>query len=409
MKQFIPFWIFLLFFKIAAVLHYGAIAPLGERVLPLPMVGLLIGTASFIQTILDVPAGYLLDRYGYHRLLTLTTIVFILAGGMLLFPFNTPIYILSLLLASFGWLFFDPGINAYSLSWALKKQAGTFMSLRDVFCSIGGVIATILLGITLMFSPSILGGIITVSLLISLIFLYFAPKEKQSIQKQALKLPTHSHYIRRHTIFKTLGFIKQLNPASTMLLLLGFTSSTFYGMVWFVVPLLIARGSSAEIMSLGLGIFDFTVVLLGLFLGKLTDRTSKRRLVSVGLLLFTICAFLLSFQFGWFFLLFGFFATTGDEMASIALWSWLYTLNKEHAHDGLLAGTINLFHDFGWAVGPIMAGVLFPFIGPSFTLTTGALLLLFTWLIYKLLLQKYHSPLPNFAVPIKPHKNRCQI
>ncbi len=55
-------------------------SPLGERLLPLWVVGFLMGGASLVQLLLDVPAGRLLDRYGYRKLLTLTMLIFFLGA-----------------------------------------------------------------------------------------------------------------------------------------------------------------------------------------------------------------------------------------------------------------------------------------------------------------------------------------
>ena len=196
--------------------------------------------------------------------------------------------------------------------------------------------------------------------------------------------------------------ITKLNPASSMLLMLGFASSLFYSIIWFVLPLVVADQSVFGWMSLGLGVFDFGVVFLGFLLGRLADHGNKRMLVFFGLLLFSVSAMFLGFHLNWFFLLFGFLATAGDEISSISLWSWLHGLDHEHAHDGAVAGVITLFSDFGWAIGPILAGLLYPMIGASWTIAVGALAICFTWLFYEMF-QKKHHPVCLPSVPDKPH------
>ncbi len=47
------------------------------------------------------------------------------------------------------------------------------------------------------------------------------------------------------------------------------------------------------------------------------------------------------------FLVAAFFATTGEEMASLPLRSRLHQLDKNHANDGLISGIINFFEDIG--------------------------------------------------------------
>jgi len=58
-------------------------APYGERVFPLWLVGLVVGGASLMQLILDVPAGLILDKYGYRRFLGVTVVLFMVAAVFL--------------------------------------------------------------------------------------------------------------------------------------------------------------------------------------------------------------------------------------------------------------------------------------------------------------------------------------
>ena len=116
---------------------------------------------------------------------------------------------------------------------------------------------------------------------------------------------------------------------------------------------------------------------------------------------------IIGFSFSWLFLLFGFLATAGDEMAAVSLWSWLHALDHEHDNDGAVSGVINLFQDFGWAIGPIAAGFLYESIGPSLTITLGALPIIITWAVYYLSLKRRHiSAFGPEPVPQKPHRPR---
>lgn len=405
--KFIPFWIFLVLYKLGGALHYSLISPLGEKLLPLPIVGLLMGGGSLIQLLLDVPAGHLLDRFGYLKLLKVTTFIFLFAGVALVFNFTLVTYLISLIAATFGWVFFGPGVNAYILSHAPLHNAGKFISLRDISGSVGVFLSSAILGLVLALSPAAMGWLVFIMMMIALSALYFSPKDAISVHAEQ-KLSTQHHYIRRNYIHKLLPVLKRLNPASSMLLLTGLTSSIFYGVIWFVLPLVIADTANSGLLSLGLGIFDFAVVVLGFLLGKMADRSDKRALVFFGLLLFSLSGMILSFNFNWLFLVFGFLATTGDEMAEISLWSWLHNLNKKHANDGLVSGVISLFQDLGWAIGPILAGFLYGLIGPSWTIMFAALLLFATWIAYQFFM-KQHVSLSTSGVPKKPHRARHRI
>jgi len=403
--RFLPFWIFLVFFKFAGALHYSLISPLGNGLLPLWVVGLLMGGGSIVQLLLDVPAGRILDKYGYLKFLKLTTFVFLFAGAALLFGLTTVSYLTSVVIATFGWVFFGPGVNAYILSYAPKEHAGKFISLRDVYGSLGVVLASASLPLVLLLPVRLIGAVLIALFAVSYIALSFAPPDAGSIREE--KLPTQHYYIRRHRMRTAFRAMKKLNPASTMLLLSGFAASIFYGVIWFVVPLVIATQGNSELLGIGLGMFDFAVVMLGFFLGGLADRANKRTLVFFGLLIFSIAGMLLGFNFGWLFLLFGFLATSGDEMAGISLWSWLHALDKEHDRDGLIAGIVNLFDDLGWAIGPIVAGALYAAIGPTWAIVLGALPIFATWLSYQFIVRMHATNIPHDGpVPRKPHRAR---
>src|SRR3989344_9452066 len=158
--KFLPFWIFLVLYKLGGALHYSLISPLGDRLLPLWIVGILMGGGSVVQLLLDVPAGRWLDRFGYLRLLKVTTFIFLFAGIALIFNLTLATYLISLTAATFGWVFFGPGVNAYVLSQSPKQNAGKFISFRDIFGSTGVFLSSAILGFVLTFSPKSMGEFI---------------------------------------------------------------------------------------------------------------------------------------------------------------------------------------------------------------------------------------------------------
>ena len=129
----------------------------------------------------------------------------------------------------------------------------------------------------------------------------------------------------------------------------------------------------------------------------------------MGLLLFSVSGMLLGFNFGILFILFGFLATTGDEMAGISLWSWLHALDKDHASDGVISGIINLFQDLGWGIGPIVAGILYTFWGAAWTIALGAIPIFVTWIIYQFFIRHQPKYSGLLFVPKKPHRARYKV
>ena len=386
--RFSAFWIFMVLFKFGGGLHFSMLSALGEQVLPLWIVGIIISIGTIFQLILDVPAGYLGDKIGYLRTLKITSLIFILGALCLTFGLNQLSFILTVLIGNFGWLFFGPGVSAYILSHAEKKTSGQFISTKEIFGSIGVVLSTGILGFAVGLAPATIGLIITISMGLAFISLFFAPKDTHKAVVN--DTPHHQNNLRRNALRKTLSTLKSLSPASIMLVLVGFAACTFYAVIWFIIPLVIAHQSNGDFLSASLSVFDLSVVILGYFIGKIADHNDKRQVVFIGLLIFAVSGMLLSFNFNWLFLIFGFLATTGDELASISLWSWLHNLDENHQHDGLISGTITFFEDLGWAIGPLIAGALYDPIGPTLTIALSSGLLIVVWLIYRIFFYHQH-------------------
>jgi MFS family permease len=64
---------------------------------------------------------------------------------------------------------------------------------------------------------------------------------------------------------------------------------------------------------------------------------------------------------------------------------------------------ISLFDDFGWIIGPMLAGILYEAIGPSWTIAIGALPIVVIWVAYQL-----QSHLHVSSHPIVPRDKRYQ-
>jgi MFS family permease len=401
---FVPFWAFLTFFKFGSGLHYTILAPLGERVFPIWLVGLLVGLAALVQLLLDVPAGYILDRYGYKKLLQLATLLFMIAPLFLLFGLSKTTFLLTLVASIFGWLFFSPGTNAYIMRQSPEKLVGRFISTKDIFASIGIVLASIAVVFVVSLDVRIIGLLLLVILFLAYAAITFAPNDN-FMQRAELNMHKKSSRLKKSFFIEAFHVMKRYRPASILLMSLSFSAAAFYGIIWFVVPLLIAHSVHNGVLGLGLGIFDFSVVILGFALGKLVDSSNKKLLILLGLLVFSVAGIFIGTNFGILFLLLGFLATAGDELAGLSLWAWLYGIDKEHESYGLISGTISLFEDLGWTVGPILAGVFYSLWGPTLTIAVGGILI-FCNIILFLIFVKHPLPNMNGLLPLKPHRHR---
>jgi len=404
LKKFFPFFIFLTLFKFAGGLQFTMLAPLGAKLFPLWMVGLLIGANGLLQLVLDIPAGYILDRFGYKKMMLITTFFFIIATASLLFGLNAFTYLFTVFGSTFGWLFFGSGANAYIINQAEEKSVGRFESAKDVFASFGIVLSSALVIFAVAFSSKVLGYTLIGIFVAAFLVLLVAPGDRQVPKEHRTASKKYQHF-HKSVIKQSYDTIMRLRPASLLLVCSSFSASTFYAIIWFVVPLLIANAVHNGVLGIGLGIFDFSVVVLGFLLGKIVDSFEKKRLILIGLLIFSIAGILLGMNFGFLFLLLGFIATTGDELTGLSLWAWLYNIDTKHESYGLISGIIGLFDDLGWTVGPIIAGVLYSWIGPAWAIAVGGMLISINIAIFFFVVK---DPLPEslISVPRKPHRYR---
>jgi predicted MFS family arabinose efflux permease len=249
---------------------------------------------------------------------------------------------------------------------------------------------------------ALLGG----ALIVSMIALFLAPRDRKRIgTKTAPHINTHK---QRSYLFANLSrAVRRLTPASTLLLMLDCASGIFYGIVWFVLPLLIASSLyNGALLTAGLASFDFAAVVAGSFISRIVKGKTLKSLIFVGLVMFSASGFLLGINFGIVFILFAVLSTTGNEMATLPLWVWLHRLDRKHNQDGLISGIIELSSELGWAVGPLLAGILYVTVGPSMAIAIGAVPIAVVLAIYYLTVRRHVIKAPLFRVPPMPHRVR---
>ena len=186
--SFLFFWIFLLMFKFGAGLDYALLSPLGSRLLPFWLVGLVMSAASLFQLAMDIPAGHILDRFGYKRVMMFGTLLALIGVSLFFYGLTLVTFVFSILLVYVGWLFFEPGKNAYVLSSANPQNSGMFMGYRDVSGSIGIVLSCLVLPFVVDASSKTIATVLTVLLGIALVAICLAPIDKRRI---ALKENPH--------------------------------------------------------------------------------------------------------------------------------------------------------------------------------------------------------------------------
>ncbi len=366
-------WFFTLLFKFGAGIHYSLIAILGAQILPLPVVGLCVGAASFIQLVLDVPAGFMLERYGHLRMLRVSTVCFLLAGGVLFFGLSPVTYVATVILSAFGWLFFGPGVAAYLLSHGPVASMGRLTALRRMCEAVGITLALLGLAHFSTLPVAVVGLVIIYPMLGAFAALVIAERKGTPT---VLHKEARNRRVVAATPFAKLRMVAaQLHPVSTILALHTFSASVFYSMIWFLFPLLIVQSADPGIFSIALASLDLTVLLVDMPIGMLVDRVTKRPLVMLGMVLMAVAALALSQTFGIMVIVFAIVLSLGDEIALVALWAWLDERTSKVHHEGIVAGGLTFVEDLGWSTGPVLAGILAGFLTESATLLVAGVIL----------------------------------
>ena len=340
----------MIFFKFSGGLHYALTPALGEKFLPVWLMGMIISVAALCQMIFDIPMGKILDKYGYRKLLIIGTATFTLAGALWYFRVDALFIIISTVIAIVGWLISGPGVNAYVLSHADTNNSGIFMGYRDAAYSIGIILSTIALPFLVNAPHQIIGIVLGGIMLIATVFIAISPRDTKK-----LTVDDHPSYPRHHQrkfiVSHLAEVIRKLNPASMLLVCTNFAGSIFYGVIRFVIPLMMAQNpSQSTILGIGMGMFDFAILITGTLLCTIVDKGNKKRMILRGFLLFAVMGMMLGIQFGYLFLVFAFLASVGDELSGLPLRAWLHQLDTEHTGDGILSGILNFFEDLGRTV-----------------------------------------------------------
>lgn len=370
---FLPFWFYIILYKFGAGIHYSMVAVLGAQVLPLWSVGFCIGFGSLIQLALDIPAGFLLERYGYIRMLRLTTVCFLLAGAVLLVGLTPITFLLSVIFSAFGWLFFTPGIAAYLLAHGPVSIIGRLFGVQRAAEGFGVGLALLGLPFFVALPAPALGLVIMYPLLGALAALAIGER-----YNMPTFLPKTAR-VKRHAIQAGLKEIvaafRRLHPVGTIMGMYMLSVAGFYGVIWFVLPLLINQGIVPATLSAGMTVLEFAVIITGFTIARLADHRNKKSTLAVGLVAVALLSLLFGKIFAPVFILLCLLLSSSDEMVRITLWAWLDAKAAGGRHHGVITGTVTFLEDLGWMIGPAAAGLLYAALGPIMTLHIGAVLL----------------------------------
>lgn len=354
---FLPFWFYIVLFKFGAGIHYSMLAILGSKILPLWAVGICVSFASLIELMCDIPAGFMLERYGYTKMLRITTLCFVVAAAALIIDLTPLTYFISLVFGAFGWLFFTPGINAYLLAHGPVSVIGRLMGLLRASEGVGITLSVIGLPFFVRLPVPAVGLVILYPLIGALAALTIGQRAHvPTLLPAHIRARRHVARSGRKAIIRA---FRNVHPAGTALGLYTIFAAIMYGFIWFVFPLRISEGIATNVMSASMAALEFAIVVAGLTVARFADTKRKKVIILTTLMVLAVLGTLLGLTTHPVLIALCFCISLFDELLCTTLWSWIDLLATRNRQPyGIVTGVMNFLGDLGWTIGPVVASIL---------------------------------------------------
>ncbi|MBS4208864.1 MFS transporter [Bacillus sp. FJAT-50079] len=113
-------------------------------ILPVTLVGIIVGVRGFFQQGLMLAGGFVSDRLGYKTVICWG--VFIRAIGFILFGFveSVPLLLIAAVLSGLGGAFFHPSSFALYTIISTKENRATVYSIRDMLSNVGFIFGPVI-------------------------------------------------------------------------------------------------------------------------------------------------------------------------------------------------------------------------------------------------------------------------
>jgi len=324
--------------------------------------GAIISALCLVEALLINPiGGNLSDRIGSRK-----TVMIGLASGFLaglvwiLFSLNNPfVLVLFTTLLFIGYGFRDSS-ETYILRITKKDEGGMAFGLYGNISSLAIFLATVTLPFFVIAGHEVFAAWALMAVYgISFTILSFLPDD---IAARQLERSSLLHSMNPIPAIKNgIRFIKE--NKNYPLLLIGATlfEGVFYGTIWFVFPLHIAKiGLSGGGGGLQLGVYDLVTALFAGYAGYLADKYNWRHTHSLGWI-FVIAGLIALPFYGWptWLIIVGFIIAIGNNLSYYSAAHALEANDIDHREDGEFVGLKSIVSSLGYAIAPLIAGFMY--------------------------------------------------
>ncbi len=322
------------------------------------IIGLLISIPAIIGMLIDMPLGSLSDSWSRKRIMIWGLILSPIGGALIfLFKGNALIFT-AFILWGIGYQVWHVPRSAYFAQLTSRKKRAEQYGVATEFSYLGETVGPVIGGVLL----SSLGLFYNVSFYVALCFLlaflvFFLIKEKQRKRKESViktVIKSRASFSEDISILKKSGFY------AFVLLYISLLFTFFWGAIYTLEPLFYGSGSlklSPAIGGLILASFSLPAIFLGAPFGKLADRYGKKNLLFIGMLIMGLGLVFFSVSASpAFLIIFALLTSVGLILSQPALSGMIVDLSYRHSK-GALCGIWEFFSDFGFILGPLLAGL----------------------------------------------------
>ena len=389
-------------FAIGGSLYWAAIPMLSQDVFLLSTVhtGLLVSLIGVIYVITDGPIGIILDHIGYKRGSVFALFFASITAIISLFTPSLPVFLFGLVSYAIAWNMLTCATSAYLLYSVPKDIEGTIFGAYGSIYSFGVLVATFFIGFVLQWGFTKVGLFFLLFIIISLfLILFFVRSEKRKYDKSLMQ-GIRSYWCGRSQWSLGWQVMKEFKPLSWISVLDGFSGYLLSSIIWFVIPLSLAKFSHPLLPEgAALSFYEFSgVIFIGVG-GYLADHFDKKKLYLMLLLSLGIVIVGMGFTSNIFLFLFLFFiASALRDASNTPLSAMVADVDKKHDKDATFYGFTGIFTDLGFIIGPIAAGILLAHFGLRGVFVFLGSLILINWLCAKILLS--HSEIKKTGMQL---------
>ncbi|EKD24482.1 MAG: hypothetical protein ACD_81C00004G0002 [uncultured bacterium] len=388
---------FLLFISGAGVAAFGSATIYGVLPVVIAVIygewytGVIISVLCLIEALLIDPiGGNLADKIGGRKTVMIGLASGVLAGLVwITFSLHNPVALTAFALLLFIGYGFRDSSETYILRTTKKDEGGMAFGLYGNISSLAIFFATVTLPFFVIAGNEVFAAWI-------LIFVYGASFTMLSLLPDDIT----ASKIQSRVLLKSINpipaiknglwFIKENKNYPLLLIGATFFEGMFYGTIWFVFPLHLAKIGLSGGGGLQLGVYDLVTAFFAGYAGYLADKYNWKHTHSLGWLFIIVGLIALPF-YGWpvWLIIVGFIIGIGNNLAYYSAAHALEANDIDHREDGEFVGLKSIVSSLGYAIAPLIAGFLYSQYGFKMSLSVNSLLcicvaLWMIWLTWKL-------------------------